>query len=76
MSEKQKASKAFDNVVSRGQLDAARTEATEIRNRVRQLEADLFEALEVRVRELDAALVHLREGVATLKEARALRGRG
>ena len=72
MTDKQK--KAFDNVASRGQLDTAKAEAGAIRNAVNQLEADLFEALAARVRDLSALVTHLEESLTTLKDARALRG--
>jgi hypothetical protein len=68
--------KAFDTATSRGQIDSAKGEAAEIRNRVNQLEADLFETVVLRAKELYSATIHLQESLETLKEARGLRGRG
>ena len=76
MSDKQKAVKSFDSMTSRSQIDGAKSEAAEIRNRVNQLEADLFDTVVLRAKELYSATIHLQESLDTLKEARGLRGKG
>ena len=68
--------KTFDNIVSRSRLTKARDEVARIRRRVTRLDAALVDELSDRIRGLDAAVIHGREALDTLRNVRTLRGRG
>jgi hypothetical protein len=67
--------KLFSNTDSRAQLDRAEDEARKIRRRIDRLDAALVAALDVRLQELDRALMHTRETLRALLAARQMRGR-
>ena len=67
--------KTFDNVGSRGRIDHARAEVGRIRRRLTRLNTGLVGELKARIREVDSALIHLREFADMIAELRTLEGR-
>ena len=67
--------KTFDNVASRDRITNARAEVRRIRGRLNQLNTGLVGELTTRIREVDAALLHLREYAEMIIELRTLEGR-
>ena len=59
--------KTFDNVASRSRLTKARDESLRIQRRVARLDAALLQELGTRIRDADAALLHLQEVVSLLR---------
>ena len=67
--------KNFDNVTSRATLTRATDELARIRRRIARLDAAALEALDGRLTDLEAALMHAREAVRVLADVRSMRGR-
>jgi hypothetical protein len=68
--------KTFDTVASRSRITKAQDEAARIRRRIDRLDGLLVGELNTRIRDLDAAVIHVGEIVRVLNDTRAMRGRG
>jgi hypothetical protein len=66
--------KTFDNLTSRKRLTTTHDELVRLRRRLDRLDARLVEEVDQRVRDVDSAVIHLRDVVGQLRHVRSMRG--
>lgn len=68
------APKMFDSLGSRGRITKVRDEVARIRRRIKKLDTNLVSEFNARIREVDSALLHLKEYADMVVEVRSIRG--